>query len=135
MTDDVPLHVVASGLLVRGDALLLCHRSATRAWYPDCWDLVGGHLEAGETPLQALTREVREELGVTVLQAREVEEYADDQVRLTLFVVTQWAGDIANHAPEEHDALRWFTAAELPGLTLADPMDAAFLTRLMRSTG
>ena len=28
---------------------LLCHRSPDRAWYPDVWDLPGGHVEAGET--------------------------------------------------------------------------------------
>ncbi|OYN98759.1 hypothetical protein CGZ95_11820 [Enemella evansiae] len=50
MPDPVPIAVAA---LVRDGRVLLAHRHPERRWYPDCWDLVGGHVEPGETPEQA----------------------------------------------------------------------------------
>lgn len=37
-------------------------------------------------------------------------------------VITQWDGDPANCAPDEHDDLRWVTPEEISTLTLADPL-------------
>jgi len=49
-----------------GSALvLLGRRAANREFYPDVWDVLGGHLEPGETSEQALVRELREEISVT----------------------------------------------------------------------
>ena len=43
--------------------------------FPDCWDLIGGHVEEGETPEQALIREYGEELGLTLKEYRFFREY------------------------------------------------------------
>lgn len=47
-----PLTHVAIALLVRDGRALLAHRHPGRRWYPDVWDLVGGHIEPSETPGQ-----------------------------------------------------------------------------------
>ena len=60
----VPVRIVAA-VLREGDRVLLCHRSAGRRWYPDVWDLPGGHVDEGEDPKESLVRELRDELGIT----------------------------------------------------------------------
>ena len=55
----------ACGLLIANDRILLGRRTADRRIYPNVWDVIGGHLEPGETLEEALIREVEEEIGVT----------------------------------------------------------------------
>lgn len=116
------VHRVAAGLLVADGRVLLGHRHPRRPHYPDCWDAVGGHIEPGESPEQALVRECREEIGVTVTRAHaaDVEAISDD-LELHAFVVDRWEGTPANLAPEEHDDLAWFGPEELACLRLAHP--------------
>lgn len=58
-------HIVVAGLLRRRGRALMVHRSPQRRWYPDAWDLPGGHVEVGEVSSLALVRELHEELGIT----------------------------------------------------------------------
>lgn len=113
---------IAAAALVRDGRVLLVHRHPDRRAYPDCWDLAGGHVEAGESPRRAVARECWEELGVVVRDPRPIPlANSDPALDIHAFVVTQWDGEPSNTAPDEHDDLRWFTASELTDLTLADP--------------
>jgi 8-oxo-dGTP diphosphatase len=60
------VHKIVTAALVREGRVLLVHRSPTRRAYPDVWDLPGGHIEAGETELAALAREMHEERSVQI---------------------------------------------------------------------
>ncbi|WP_353509846.1 NUDIX domain-containing protein [Intrasporangium sp.] len=127
-------HRVVSGVLTRGDRVLLCHRRADRAWYPDVWDFPGGHLEDGETPHAALRRELREELGIAsdgdgTFVARWVADDLSEDI--TFLHVRGWRGEPANLAPDEHDDLAWFTLPEALSLTLPDPRYEALLRGLL----
>ena len=55
---DPRMHKVVLGALVREGRVLLVHRSPNKRAYPDVWDLPGGLIEAGESELGALTREL-----------------------------------------------------------------------------
>lgn len=115
---------IAVAALVRDGRLLLAHRHPERAAYPDRWDLVGGHVEPGETPADAVRRECLEEIGVTVVAMRPLPlETPDPGLDLHGFLVTDWLGVPTNLAPDEHDDLRWFTSDEVLELPLALPVN------------
>jgi len=115
-------HVVVTGVLRRSGRALLVHRSPTRRWYPDVWDLPGGHVEPGEAPHRALERELAEELGVgaTVTGERFAHLRGQD-LRMDVWVLDRWVGEPTNREPDEHDALAWLTGQEMRALRLADP--------------
>ena len=135
-------HVVVAGLLVRAGQVLLAHRSPGRRWYPDVWDLPGGHVEPGESGGAALARELREELGLTVAAAdcspvATLRTGPDDDVavELTVHRVQRWSGTPVNRCPEEHDELRWCTAADLSALPLVHPAYGPLLIRALDEEG
>lgn len=110
------------GVLVRGGRALMVHRSPARRWYPDVWDLPGGHVEDGEEPRAALVRELREELGVDAVVAGDpiARTVADDFV-MDVWVVRTWSGEPVNAAPDEHDDVAWLAPDDLAGRALAHP--------------
>jgi len=117
----VPVEIALAALVQNGK-ILLGHRHPARRWYPDCWDLIGGHIEATESPEQAVRRECREEIAVEVSQLRSVEVgFTGPTFVPHAFLVTGWVGRPTNAAPDEHDALGWFTGDDLARLRLVDP--------------
>jgi mutator protein MutT len=126
------MHRVVVGALRSEGRVLLGHRSPTRAWYPDVWDFPGGHIEDGETPSEALVRELREELGIDVTPpASPMTAFTLPDVELDVWVVDQWEGTIENCCPDEHDDLRWVTPAEARTLVLADDFYPELIDQLL----
>jgi 8-oxo-dGTP diphosphatase len=113
---------IATAVLVRDGLVLMAHRHAMRQAYPDCWSLVGGHLEPGESPREAVIRECLEELGVRIDNPLRIPMTVNDTgIDMHAFLVTSWAGEPVNTAPGEHDDLRWFGPSDLKALTMAHP--------------
>ena len=127
---------IAIAAFVDGERLLLGHRHPARRWYPDCWDLIGGHIEPGESAEEAVRRECREEIAVEILALRRVEvDVGDETLRAHVYVVSRWRGQPVNAAPDEHDELGWFTVDRLHDLRLAHPTYSTWLPSLITDIG
>lgn len=123
---------VVAGLLRRDDQVLLCHRRPDRAHYPDFWDLPGGHIEEGESTIDALVRELEEELGIMPQPAKDQPwlTLTADGLRLHIYLIDRWTGEPRNLAGDEHDEITWASAGDLATLDLAHP---AYLQVLIRA--
>jgi 8-oxo-dGTP pyrophosphatase MutT (NUDIX family) len=121
----VTRHQYVGALIVQRNTILLGLRSQTRAFYPNVWDVFGGHIEPDEQPHQTLTRELGEELGITPTQWMHVETRtesipeSDEPIEYHLYHVTAWQGTPVNRQPEEHTAIQWFTLEQAVHLDLA----------------
>ena len=105
---------VVAALIWEGEKFMICQRPAHKA-RGLLWEFVGGKVEPGETKEQALIRECREELAVTVsvgdVFTDVLHEYPDITVHLTLFNAA-----IADGIPQklEHNDIQWITPGEIP---------------------
>ena len=120
---------VVAALIWEGDRFLACQRPANKA-RALLWEFVGGKVEAGETLEEALIRECREELDITVAPKdvfmEVIHEYPDLTVRLTLFNAS-----IAEGTPRalEHHDIRWITVSQIDELEFC-PADEEILKKL-----
>ena len=105
---------VVAALIRQGNTFMICRRPEGKA-RAGLWEFVGGKAEEGESLEEALVRECREEIGVTVLPGdpyMTVEyDYPDISVRLTLFNAEIIEGV---PTPMEHNQIAWITAKEIP---------------------
>ena len=122
---------VVAALIWEGEKFMICQRPAHKA-RGLLWEFVGGKVEPGETKEQALIRECREELAVTLsvgdVFMDVVHEYSDITAHLTLFNAT-----IADGVPQkvEHNDIRWIIPEEIPEYDFC-PADEEILVQLMK---
>lgn len=129
MVSKMQITEVVAALIWDGDRFLACQRPPHKA-RGLLWEFVGGKVEPGETKEEALIRECREELDVTVKVGEVFMEvlhaYPDLTVRLTLFHAAIAAG-----TPKklEHHDIRWLTVREIDDYPFC-PADEEILVRL-----
>ena len=120
---------VVAALIWRGDRFMICRRPAHKA-RGLLWEFVGGKVEPGETKPEALVRECREELDITVAVGEEymalTHVYPDLPVHLTLFSCAIAAGE-----PKllEHADLRWIAPDEIQNYDFC-PADEEILRKI-----
>lgn len=112
---------VVAALIVRGDEILCCQRTEYQS-LPLKWEFPGGKIEAGETPEEALRRELEEELGIDAVIGRQVADvhfnYPNGpSITLRFFRVEQYQGDVENRIFRD---IRWIPRPNLPTLDFLD---------------
>ena len=121
---------VVATLIWDNDRFLACQRPANKA-RALLWEFVGGKTEPGESWEEALIRECREELSVTVkpldIFMDVIHEYPDLTVHLILYNAIITDGEIQLL---EHNDAKWITPAEIPNFAFC-PADKEILERIM----
>jgi 8-oxo-dGTP diphosphatase len=110
---------VAAAVIRRPDGSFLLGQRGPDTFYAGYWEFPGGKVEPGESPHDALVRELHEELAIEVRQATpwivRTHAYDHAHVRLHFFRVTVWQGEIEDRV---HAALAW----QRPGAATVAPM-------------
>jgi 8-oxo-dGTP diphosphatase len=112
---------VVAALILRKEEFLCCQRTEHQA-LPLKWEFPGGKIEAGETPPEALRRELEEELGIQAEIGPEVTRllhtYANgNSVNLHFFAVSRYENELQNRIFRD---VRWVKRADLPQLDFLD---------------
>lgn len=120
---------VVAALIWDNGRFMICQRPERKS-RAMLWEFVGGKVEKGESKEQALIRECREELAVTVRPHDvfcEVDhEYPDITIHLTLF-----NAEITEGVPQklEHNDIRWIAPSEIDGYAFC-PADKDILEKI-----
>ena len=110
------LRFVAAALIVRGGEVLIGQRRPDQPMASQ-WEFPGGKIEAGESPEQALARELEEELGIQAVIGPRITHIRHNYrhggaVDLQFFAVHEFSGEIVNRIYHE---VRWTKLEDLPG--------------------
>lgn len=130
MNSEAKVIEVVGGIIRRGDCYLLGKRPIGKA-QGGLWEFIGGKIESGETPSEALARECREEIALEIVNAHirtaVTHAYPDRTIHLTLIDCEPAPG--AEPVALEHEALGWYTPDEMQSLNFC-PADAALFKKL-----
>ena len=114
-----PLRYVVAGLILRGDGpareVLICQRSPDKPMGLK-WEFPGGKVEPGESPEEALGRELDEELGIRAKIGREITAIRHNYrnggaIHIQFFAVESFTGELRNQV---FHAMQWSTLERLP---------------------
>jgi 8-oxo-dGTP pyrophosphatase MutT (NUDIX family) len=112
---------VVSAILQLDEDVLLCLRANTKH-APRHWSLPIGHVESGENNIDALRRELYEEIGIQLIDCQLFTTLYDNELNIenNIYQVTQWRGEVENREPNLCAAIRWHSISRLPSpLTVA----------------
>jgi len=110
----------ADAFIVKDDKVLVAHRAADDDFLPCYWELVGGGVEPGETPEDAVVREVKEETGLAVSPVKRYYDYSfvneKGWNRHATAFICELKADNKVVLSFEHQDFRWIKLEELADL-------------------
>lgn len=117
--------------LIRRQGKVLVGQRPEGASLAKAWEFPGGKIELGESPEEALARELREELGVEAeigpLKMVGTHTYGKTGILFLFYDVRYWKGQIK---PQQHMDLRWVTPKELTTMDLPEA-NSKFLKQIL----
>jgi 8-oxo-dGTP diphosphatase len=127
------MHVVAAAI-ARQDGRWLLQKRPPGKRHAGLWEFPGGKVEPDETPLQALVREVNEELTIAIVDCAECPVASaqaeagegEPGIVIALYKIAAWDG---SPQPEDGAELGWFLPSEVRRLPLP-PLDSALAAQL-----
>ncbi len=122
MSKTESLTKVVAAVVSRDGRYLVAQRPLAKH-HGGLWEFPGGKIQSGETPADAITRELREELGVDLVGVgKTIAVLSDSLVEIRFLAVDMKDEPVAR----EHAQLRWCTLSELASVDLA-PIDERFV--------
>lgn len=111
---------VSAGILIK-DGMILVGQRPENHTLAGLWEFPGGKIELGESPEQALARELEEELGVVAeigdLKIACTHSYSDVGIIILFYEVLFWKGEPKT---KHHINLKWVKPSELPTMKIPD---------------
>ncbi|MGI6722599.1 MAG: (deoxy)nucleoside triphosphate pyrophosphohydrolase [Anaerovoracaceae bacterium] len=124
------VRVVAAVIRANNEDGIPCILATQRGYgeFEGGWEFPGGKIEAGETPQEALKREIREELDTEIAVGDLIETIEYDYPEFHLSMDCFWCGVVRGDLVlKEHEAARWLSAEEL-GTVAWLPADLGILS-------
>lgn len=114
---------VALLFIVIDNKVLLFKRSPEETTNPGKYGMLGGHIEKGETPEEALKREIKEEAGVELGKFKKLKTYEMDDVQLNVFYTNEFDTENIKLDKKEHTTKKFFTLEQLDEMSPKECMD------------
>jgi 8-oxo-dGTP diphosphatase len=125
---------VVAGFIKKGNMILVGQRPENNSLAGQ-WEFPGGKIEKGETPEQALVRELKEELGI-VAEVGEIklsitQSYGDVNILILFYEILFWKGE---PKPKHHMMIEWIHPEELKNRNIPEA-NRKILDRLLKIIG
>lgn len=122
---------IASYLILKKDNKILLSRRFNTNWADGMYSLPAGHIDEGETPLETIIREAKEEVDVLIspLNTRIVHIHFQRDVYVDFyFETTEWTGKIIINEPDKCDKIIWVKVDEIENYQIAEKVIKVLLS-------